>query len=210
MYLKSQLGLPNPSVLLLLLCFGIVAAWLVSKHWISNNLLGISICIAFVSYANVMVSVAAQQASNLVHMVAELFFRTNLFGGVVRGGNFANFMMFGLVLCFNHRKSKDSVSPLDIPSAKGHKYIWYAILGYAIRLVTALAADVLTHHQQNLPLCTPGPHSCMATFGMQSQISHPFYSSSSHHKYDFHNSKTMEFVGLIHAKSIKLWWGPYV
>ncbi|KAJ9679449.1 hypothetical protein PVL29_021396 [Vitis rotundifolia] len=223
MYLKSQLGLPDPFVsrccsksftriqgLLLLLCSGIVAAWLVSGHWILNNLLGISICIAFVSHvrlqnikicamllvclfvydifwvffserffgANVMVSVATQQASNPVHTVAnslslpglqlitkklelpvKIVFPRNLFGGVVPG-NSADFMMLGLgdmaipamllalVLCFDHRKTRDSVSPLDIPSAKGHKYIWYALSGYAIGLVTALAAGVLTHSPQ--------------------------------------------------------------
>ncbi|RVX01973.1 Signal peptide peptidase-like 1 [Vitis vinifera] len=186
MYLKSQLGLPDPFVsrccsksftriqgLLLLLCSGIVAAWLVSGHWILNNLLGISICIAFVSHvrlqnikicamllaclfvydifwvffserffgANVMVSVATQQASNPVHTVAnslslpglqlitkklelpvKIVFPRNLFGGVVPGGNSADFMMLGLgdmaipamllalVLCFDHRKSRDSVT----------------------------------------------------------------------------------------------------
>ncbi|KAL1137280.1 hypothetical protein V6Z11_A12G295800 [Gossypium hirsutum] len=62
-YLKSQLGLADPFVsrccsksftriqgLLLLACILMVAAWLVSGHWILNNLLGISICIAFVSH----------------------------------------------------------------------------------------------------------------------------------------------------------------
>ncbi|KAK7831414.1 signal peptide peptidase-like 1 [Quercus suber] len=62
-YLKSQFGLTDPYVsrccsklftriqaLLLLACIGTVAAWLVSGHWILNNLLGISICIAFVSH----------------------------------------------------------------------------------------------------------------------------------------------------------------
>ena len=147
MYLKLQLGLLDPFVsrcwsksfthiqgLLLLLCSGIVAAWLVSGHWILNNLLGISICIAFVSYvrlqnikicvmllvclfvhdmfwvffseiffgANVMVLVAAQQASNFVRIVSnnlslprlqlitnklklsmKIVFSKNLFGGVV-------------------------------------------------------------------------------------------------------------------------------
>ena len=248
MYLKLQLGLLDPFVsrcwsksfthiqgLLLLLCSGIVAASLVSGHWILNNLLGISICIAFVSYdrlqniriclmllvclfvhdmfwvffseiffgANVMVSVAAQQASNFVRTVAnnlslprlqlitnklklsmKIVFSRNLFGGVVPNGNFADFMMHGLgdmaitamflalVFYFNYRKSRDSVSPLDIPSAKEHKYIWYTLSGYAIRFVTALPAGVLTQHQQNLPLCTPGPYSCMTTFGMQSQRPH--------------------------------------
>ena len=159
MNLKSQLGLPDPYMsrccsksfsriqgLLLLLCIGIVSAWLVSGHWILNNLLGISICIAFVSHvrlqnikicamllvclfvydifwvffserffgANVMVSVATQQASNPVHTVAnslslpglqlitrklelpvKIVFPRNLFGGVAPG-NSADFMMLGL------------------------------------------------------------------------------------------------------------------
>lgn len=159
-YLKSQLGLADPYVsrccsksftriqgLLLLFCCGIVAAWLVSGHWILNNLLGISICIAFVSHvrlpnikicamllvclfvydifwvffserffgANVMVSVATQQARNPVHTVAnslslpglqmitkklelpvKIVFPRNLFGGVVPGRNASDFMMLGL------------------------------------------------------------------------------------------------------------------
>lgn len=57
-------------------------------------------------------------------------------------------MLLSLVLCFDHRKSRESVNPLNIPSAKGHKYIWYALSGYAIGLVTALAAGVLTHSPQ--------------------------------------------------------------
>jgi hypothetical protein len=57
-------------------------------------------------------------------------------------------MLLALVLCFDHRKSRDSVNLIDINSAKGHKYIWYALTGYAIGLVTALAAGVLTHSPQ--------------------------------------------------------------
>uniref|UniRef100_A0A5B7BBZ7 Putative signal peptide peptidase-like 1 n=1 Tax=Davidia involucrata TaxID=16924 RepID=A0A5B7BBZ7_DAVIN len=223
-HVKSQFGLTDPYLsrccsksftriqgLLLLLCSGTVAAWLVSGHWILNNLLGISLCIAFVSHvrlpnikicamllaclfvydifwvfyserffgANVMVSVATQQASNPVHTVAnslslpglqlitkklelpvKIVFPRNLLGGVVPGSNAADFMMLGLgdmaipsmllalVLCFDHRKSRDSVNPLDVASPKGHKYIWYAISGYAIGLVTALAAGILTHSPQ--------------------------------------------------------------
>ncbi|KAK9293306.1 hypothetical protein L1049_021298 [Liquidambar formosana] len=223
-YMKLQFGLADPFVsrccsksftrtqgLLLLVCVGIVAAWLVSGHWILNNILGISICIAFVSHvrlpnikicamllvclfvydifwvffserffgANVMVSVATQQASNPVHTVAnslslpglqlitkklelpvKIVFPRNLFGGVVPGGNASDFMMLGLgdmaipamllalVLYFDHKKSRDLVDPLDIHSSKGHKYIWYALPGYAIGLVTALAAGVLTHLPQ--------------------------------------------------------------
>lgn len=159
-YLKAQYGLADPFVsrccsksitriqgLLLLLCSGIVVAWLVSGHWILNNLLGISICIAFVSHvrlpnikicamllvclfvydifwvffserffgANVMVSVATQQATNPVHTVATSFslpgiqmitkklelpvkivFPRNLLGGVTSGESASDFMMLGL------------------------------------------------------------------------------------------------------------------
>ncbi|GMP70258.1 hypothetical protein CsSME_00029191 [Camellia sinensis var. sinensis] len=186
--------------------------WLVSGHWILNNLLGISLCITFVSHvrlpnikicamllgclflydifwvfyserffgANVMVSVATQQASNPVHTVAnslnlpglqlitkklelpvKIVFPRNLFGGMVPGSSAVDYMMLGLgdmaipamllalVLCFDHRKSRDSVNPLeDLTSSKGHKYIWFAISGYAIGLVTALAAGILTHSPQ--------------------------------------------------------------
>ncbi|TQE03901.1 hypothetical protein C1H46_010428 [Malus baccata] len=158
-YLKSQFGLADPYVsrccsksftriqaLLLLLCIGTVSAWLVSGHWVLNNLLGISICVAFVSHvrlpnikicamllvclfvydifwvffserifgANVMVSVATQQASNPVHTVAnslslpglqmvtkklelpvKIVFPRNLIGGEIPGGA-RDFMMLGL------------------------------------------------------------------------------------------------------------------
>lgn len=222
--MKSQLGLADPFVsrccsksftriqgLLLVACFSIVAAWLVSGHWILNNMLGISICIAFVSHvrlpnikvcamllvclfmydifwvfyserffgANVMVSVATQQASNPVHTVAnslslpglqlitkklelpvKIVFPRNLLGGVIPGGSSADFMMLGLgdmaipamllalVLCFDHRKSRETVIPSDFASSRGHKYIWYATSGYAIGLVSALAAGILTHSPQ--------------------------------------------------------------
>lgn len=157
---KSQLGLIDPYLsrccsksftrfqgLLLLLCISTVAAWLVSGHWVLNNLLGISLCIAFVSHvrlpnikicaillvclfvydifwvffserffgANVMVSVATQQASNPVHTVAtslslpglqlitkklelpvKIVFPRNLFGGAVPSGGVVDYMMLGL------------------------------------------------------------------------------------------------------------------
>lgn len=158
-YLKSQIGFADPYVsrccsksftriqgLLLFLCIGTVVAWLVTGHWVLNNLLGISICIAFVSHvrlpnikicamllvclfiydifwvffserffgANVMVSVATQQASNPVHTVAnslslpglqmvtkklelpvKIVFPRNLLGGLIPGGA-RDFMMLGL------------------------------------------------------------------------------------------------------------------
>ncbi|KAJ4951977.1 hypothetical protein NE237_028809 [Protea cynaroides] len=223
-YLKVQFGLVDPFVsrccskpftrcqgILVLVCTGIVVAWLVSGHWVLNNMLGISICIAFVSHVrlpnikicalllvclfvydifwvffserlfgeNVMVSVATQQASNPVHTVAnslslpglqliakklelpvKIVFPRNLLGGMIPGANATDFMMLGLgdmaipamlialVLCFDHQKSRDPAGILDISSSKGHKYIWYALPGYAIGLVAALAAGILTHSPQ--------------------------------------------------------------
>jgi len=62
-YLKTQFNLMDPFMsrccsksftrlqgLLMLFCITTVLAWLVSGHWLLNNLLGISICIAFVSH----------------------------------------------------------------------------------------------------------------------------------------------------------------
>ena len=62
-YINSKLGSFDPMVtrcccrpftrmqgILVLLSSVLVIAWLVSRHWILNNLLGISICIAFVSH----------------------------------------------------------------------------------------------------------------------------------------------------------------
>jgi hypothetical protein len=57
-------------------------------------------------------------------------------------------MLLALVLCFDYRKSRDPMNLLDLHSSKGHRYIWYALPGYAIGLVTALAAGVLTHSPQ--------------------------------------------------------------
>ncbi|KAG2319585.1 hypothetical protein Bca52824_012798 [Brassica carinata] len=209
LYIKSQLGLSDPFSRAAALIT--VVAWLVSGHWVLNNLLGISICIAFVSHvrlpniktcamlllclfvydifwvffserffgANVMVTVATQQASNPVHTVAnslnlpglelitkklelpvKIVFPRNLLGGVVPGVNASDFMMLGLgdmaipamllalILCFDHRKTRDVVNLFDLKSSKGHKYIWYALPGYAIGLVSALAAGALTHSPQ--------------------------------------------------------------
>ncbi|KAI4383112.1 hypothetical protein MLD38_008989 [Melastoma candidum] len=196
---------------MLLACCGTVATWLVTGHWVLNNLLGISICIAFVSHvrvpnikicamllaclfvydifwvfyserffgANVMVSVATQQASNPVHTVAnslslpglqlitkklelpvKIIFPKNLLGRVLPGTTAADYMMLGLgdmaipamlltlVLCFDYRKSRETVSLMDLRSSKGQKYIWYAVTGYFVGLITALAAGVLTHSPQ--------------------------------------------------------------
>ncbi|XP_031502134.1 signal peptide peptidase-like 1 [Nymphaea colorata] len=224
LYLKSQFGLVDPFIsrccsrsftrtqgLLVLVSVGIVIAWLISGHWLLNNVLGISICIAFVSHvrlpnikvcvlllvclfvydifwvffsemffgANVMVSVATQQASNPVHTVADslslpglqliakklempvkIVFPRNLMGGIVPGSSAMEFMMLGLgdmaipgmllalVLCFDHRKTRDSGNLVETSTAKGPKYIWYALSGYAIGLISALAAGILTRSPQ--------------------------------------------------------------
>ncbi|MCL7027447.1 hypothetical protein MKW94_002282 [Papaver nudicaule] len=80
--------------------------------------------------------------------------------GAGSGSNSADFMMLGLgdmaipgmllalVLCFDHRRTRDSVTPMEISSTKGQKYIWYAVSGYAIGLVTALAAGILSQSPQ--------------------------------------------------------------
>lgn len=157
---KSHFNLPDPYIsrccsksftriqsTLLLMCVALVVTWLVSGHWILNNLLGISLCIAFVSHvrlpnikicamllaclfvydvfwvfyserffgANVMVSVATQQASNPVHTVAtslslpglqlitkklelpvKIVFPRNMLGSAVPGNNASDYMMLGL------------------------------------------------------------------------------------------------------------------
>ncbi|KAI4384772.1 hypothetical protein MLD38_002878 [Melastoma candidum] len=223
-YVKSQFGLGDPFVsrccaksftrtegMLLMACCGTVATWLVTGHWVLNNLLGISICVAFVSHvrvpnikicamllaclfvydifwvfyserffgANVMVSVATQQASNPVHTVAnslslpglqlitkklelpvKIMFPKNLLGGVLPGTTAADYMMLGLgdmaipamlltlVLCFDYRKSRETISLMDMRSSKGQKYIWYAVTGYFVGIIAALATGVLSHSPQ--------------------------------------------------------------
>ncbi|KAK4436295.1 Signal peptide peptidase-like 1 [Sesamum alatum] len=196
---KSRFNLSDPYVsrccsksftriqsVLVSLCVAFVVAWLVSGHWILNNLLE-----RFFG-ANVMVSVATQQASNPVHTVAnslslpglqlitkklelpvKIVFPRNMLGGAVPGNHVSDYMMLGLgdmaipsmllalVLCFDHRKGRDSTTPLDVQSSKGFKYFWHALSGYAIGLFTALAAGILTRSPQPALLylvpCTLGP-----------------------------------------------------
>ena len=141
------LQLTRSQLLLALISVGVVGSWLVSGHWILNNILGISICIAFISHvrlpnikicalllvclfvydifwvfyserffgANVMVSVAMQQASNPVHTVAntlklpgfqavtkklelpvKLVFPRNFLGGALPANTATEYMMLGL------------------------------------------------------------------------------------------------------------------
>ncbi|URD92865.1 signal peptide peptidase-like [Musa troglodytarum] len=223
--LRSWFGLMDPLVsrccpkpltrsqgILLLLCTGTVIAWLVTGNWILNNILGICICIAFVSHvrlpnikicalllvclflydifwvffservfgANVMVSVATQKASNPVHKVAsslglpglqlitkklelpvKLVFPRNFIGGqVITGSGHGEYMMLGLgdmaipgmllalVLCFDHRKTRDMATPIEKSPSRGNKYLWCSLSGYAIGLVCALSAGILTQSLQ--------------------------------------------------------------
>ncbi|KAJ3693038.1 hypothetical protein LUZ60_012133 [Juncus effusus] len=221
--LKSKLSLPDPFVsnrccskpftrlqlLTLIFCILTVLTWLITGNWLLNNILGISICITFVSHvrlpnikisflllfclflydifwvffseyffgANVMVSVATQKASNPIHYVADSFslpglefvtkklempvklvFPRDLVGGVVnRGVREREYMMLGLgdmaipamllalVLSFDHRKDKDVEN--NYPS-KNKKYIFFALAGYSIGLISALAAGILSQSPQ--------------------------------------------------------------
>ncbi|KAG6429501.1 hypothetical protein SASPL_107552 [Salvia splendens] len=126
---KSYFGLPDPYVsrccansltriqsILLLVRVSLVVAWLVTGHWVLNNLLGISLCIAFRFFgANVMVSVATQQASKPVHTVAnslnlpglqlitrklelpvKIVFPRNMLGSSLPANNTSDYMMLGL------------------------------------------------------------------------------------------------------------------
>ncbi|KAL8543991.1 hypothetical protein ACS0TY_004513 [Phlomoides rotata] len=195
-HIKSQFSLSDPYIsrccsksftriqsLLLVLCIGLVATWLVTGHWILNNLLGISLCIAFVSHVrlpNIKIC-ATLLVCLFVYDIfwvfySEMFFGANVMeyvGRSVPGNNVSDYMMLGLgdmaipsmllalVLCFDHRKSQDSATALDMQPSKGIKYFGHAVCGYAVGLVTALAAGLLTHSPQPTLLylvpCTLGP-----------------------------------------------------
>lgn len=57
-------------------------------------------------------------------------------------------MLLALGPCFHDHKNSDTVSLVELHSSKGHKCIWYTILGYATVLIIALEASVLTHSPQ--------------------------------------------------------------
>ncbi|GFY81935.1 similar to SIGNAL PEPTIDE PEPTIDASE-LIKE 1 [Actinidia rufa] len=71
-----------------------------------------------------------------LELPVKIVFPRNLFGGGIPTGSGLDYMMLGLgdmaipsmllalVLCFDHRKSRDSVNPLELASPKGQKYIW--------------------------------------------------------------------------------------
>ncbi|KAJ6807899.1 uncharacterized protein M6B38_169795 [Iris pallida] len=71
--------------LLLLLCLSLVFSWLVTGHWVLNNVLGISICVAFVSHVrlpNVKIC-ALLLACLFVYDVFWVFFSERFFGANV-------------------------------------------------------------------------------------------------------------------------------
>lgn len=110
--------------------------------------------------ANSMSLPGLQLITKKLELPVKIVFPRNLLGGASPGGNAPDYMMLGLgdmaipamllalVLCFDYRKSRETVNLLELHSSKGHKYIWLALPGYAIGLVTALAAGVLTHAPQ--------------------------------------------------------------
>lgn len=96
--LKSQFGLADPHMgrccsmmftriegLLMLLCCGTVATWLVTGHWILNNLLGISLCIAFVCHVRLPnIKICAMLLACLfVYDIFWVFFSERFFGANV-------------------------------------------------------------------------------------------------------------------------------
>lgn len=190
-------------------CVGVVATWMVTGHWLLNNVLGVSLCIAFVSHvrlpnikvcalvlvglfvydifwvffseqlfgSNVMVTVATRQTSNPVHTVASSL-NMQKFSEVVakkldlplklifprsfwdpsRGSFRGQYLMIGLgdmaipgmllslVLCFDHRKVRERDN--EGTFSRGNKYIQFGGVGYAVGMVSALAAGLLSQMAQ--------------------------------------------------------------
>jgi hypothetical protein len=58
-------------------------------------------------------------------------------------------MLLALVLFFDNRKLKDvNVVPSDVSPLRRRNYVWYALTGYGIGLVAALAAGILSQSPQ--------------------------------------------------------------
>jgi signal peptide peptidase-like 3 len=57
-------------------------------------------------------------------------------------------MLLALVLFFDNRKQKDVNVPSDMPPSKRRNYVWYALIGYGVGLVAALAAGILSQSPQ--------------------------------------------------------------
>lgn len=102
-----------------------------------------------------------QMITKKIELPVKLVFPRDLLGGIVPGSTPGDYMMLGLgdmaipgmllalVLSFDHRKSKEAVAPSDSsPSPKRRKYVWYALTGYGVGLVTALAAGILSQSAQ--------------------------------------------------------------
>lgn len=57
-------------------------------------------------------------------------------------------MLLALVLFFDNRKFKDVNVPSDVSPPRRRNYVWYALTGYGIGLVAALAAGILSQSPQ--------------------------------------------------------------
>ena len=57
-------------------------------------------------------------------------------------------MFLALVFCFDYQKSKEVTLPLDGLYWKGRRYVAYAVAGYTVGLVAALATGILTRSPQ--------------------------------------------------------------
>jgi signal peptide peptidase-like protein 3 len=55
-------------------------------------------------------------------------------------------MLLALVLCFDHRKGREHENEGSF--SRGNQYIRYAVCGYSIGLITALAAGLLSQLPQ--------------------------------------------------------------
>jgi signal peptide peptidase-like protein 3 len=57
-------------------------------------------------------------------------------------------MLLALVLFFDNRKHKDVNVATDVSPSKRRNYVWYAVTGYGVGLVAALAAGILSQSPQ--------------------------------------------------------------
>ncbi|XP_024366479.1 signal peptide peptidase-like 1 isoform X1 [Physcomitrium patens] len=162
----SHVRLPNIKVCALLL----VCLFVYDIFWVffSEQFFG----------SNVMVTVASRQTSNPVHTVAsslnmqrfsevvakkldlplKLIFPRNLFWGASGGAFGGQFLMIGLgdmaipgmllslVLCFDHRKVREYDNEGSF--SRGNKYIQFGGFGYAVGMIAALAAGLLSQSAQ--------------------------------------------------------------
>ena len=57
-------------------------------------------------------------------------------------------MLLALVLFFDNRKHKDANVPSGVSPSKLRNNVWYALTGYGVGLVAALAAGILSQSPQ--------------------------------------------------------------